>query len=161
MTIGRSGQWIGLENFDYLFGDKLFWQAAFFSVFYTAIATVGKFGLGLWLALLLNNRRRCSSSLSRFAAKPIASKKALQRAVLAPTSEARLECARIAVGFKLSKRRPRGEAVQNAGDDESIVGARSTASGSREDSFDPAPVSVAQMPGVTPSHEHDPPRHRR
>src|SRR3954454_4231924 len=55
-TIGRSGQWIGLENFDYLFGDKLFWQAVFFSVFYTAIATVGKFGLGLWLALLLNNR---------------------------------------------------------------------------------------------------------
>src|SRR5215207_11009058 len=56
---------------------------------------------------------------------------ALQRAVLAPTSEARLERARIAVGFKLSKRRPRGEAVQDTGDDESIVGARSTALGSR------------------------------
>ena len=56
---------------------------------------------------------------------------ALQRAVLAPTSEARLERARIAVGFKLSKRRPCGEAVQDAGDDESIVSARSTASGSR------------------------------
>ena len=27
----------------------------FFSVFYTGVATVGKFGLGLWLALLLNN----------------------------------------------------------------------------------------------------------
>jgi len=55
-TIGRSGQWIGLDNFEYLFEDKLFWQAVFFSVFYTATATVGKFGLGLWLALLLNNR---------------------------------------------------------------------------------------------------------
>src|SRR5215217_4434666 len=55
-TIGRDGQWVGLENFDYLFEDKLFWQAVFYSVFYTAVATVGKFGLGLWLALLLNNR---------------------------------------------------------------------------------------------------------
>src|SRR5215207_10849962 len=34
-TIGRSGQWVGLENFEYLFEDKLFWQAVFFSVFYT------------------------------------------------------------------------------------------------------------------------------
>jgi multiple sugar transport system permease protein len=55
-TIGRSGQWIGLENFEYLVSDPLFWQAVFYSVFYTSVATVGKFGLGLWLALLLNNR---------------------------------------------------------------------------------------------------------
>src|SRR5262245_16431932 len=54
-TIGRSGQWVGLENFDYLLEDRLFWQAVFYSVFYTGVATVGKFGLGLWLALLLNN----------------------------------------------------------------------------------------------------------
>jgi len=54
-TIGRSGQWIGLENFQYLLEDKQFWQAVFYSVFYTAVATVGKFSLGLWLALLLNN----------------------------------------------------------------------------------------------------------
>jgi multiple sugar transport system permease protein len=54
-TIGRSGQWIGIENFEYLLEDPLFWSAVFYSVFYTAVATVGKFGLGLWLALLLNN----------------------------------------------------------------------------------------------------------
>jgi multiple sugar transport system permease protein len=54
-TIGKSGQWIGFENFEFLFGDKLFWQAVFYSVFYTLIATLGKFTLGLWLALLLNN----------------------------------------------------------------------------------------------------------
>ena len=54
-TIGRSGQWIGVENFQYLMEDKVFWQAVFYSVFYTTVATVGKFGLGLWLALLLNN----------------------------------------------------------------------------------------------------------
>ena len=51
-----SGQWVGLENFEFLFGDRLFWQAVFYSVFYTSVATVGKFGLGLWLALLPNNR---------------------------------------------------------------------------------------------------------
>jgi multiple sugar transport system permease protein len=54
-TIGREGQWVGLENFEYLLEDRLFWQAVFYSVFYTSVATVGKFGLGLWLALLLNN----------------------------------------------------------------------------------------------------------
>jgi multiple sugar transport system permease protein len=54
-TIGKSGQWVGLENFQYLTEDRLFWQAVFYSVFYTTVATIGKFGLGLWLALLLNN----------------------------------------------------------------------------------------------------------
>jgi multiple sugar transport system permease protein len=54
-TIGRGGQWVGIENFEYLLEDPLFWSAVFYSVFYTAVATVGKFGLGLWLALLLNN----------------------------------------------------------------------------------------------------------
>ncbi len=54
-TIGRSGSLVGLENFEYLFEDKVFWQAVFYSVFYTSVATVGKFALGLWLALLLNN----------------------------------------------------------------------------------------------------------
>lgn len=53
-TIGRRGIWVGLENFEYLFTDPIFWNAVFFSVFYTGIATIGKFGLGLWLALLLN-----------------------------------------------------------------------------------------------------------
>ncbi len=54
-TIGRTGQWVGTENFEYLFEEPIFWNAVFYSVFYTAVATVGKFGLGLWLALLLNN----------------------------------------------------------------------------------------------------------
>ena len=53
--IGRAGQFIGLENFEYLLDDPQFWSAVFFSVFYTAVATFGKFALGLWLALLLNN----------------------------------------------------------------------------------------------------------
>jgi len=53
--IGRKGVWVGLENFEFMFEDPIFWNAVFYSVFYTGVATVGKFGLGLWLALLLNN----------------------------------------------------------------------------------------------------------
>src|SRR3979409_1199288 len=54
-TIGRRGVFVGLENFQYLLTDPLWWGAVFYSVFYTAIATFGKFALGFWLALLLNN----------------------------------------------------------------------------------------------------------
>ena len=54
-TIGRRGVWVGLENFEFMLEDPIWWNAVFYSVFYTAVATVGKFGLGLWLALLLNN----------------------------------------------------------------------------------------------------------
>ena len=54
-TIGRRGTFVGLENFQYLLSDPLWWSAVFYSVFYTAVATFGKFALGFWLALLLNN----------------------------------------------------------------------------------------------------------
>jgi len=54
-TIGQSGDYIGLDNFISLFSDPVFWGAVWFTIFYTAVATVGKFLLGLWLALLLNN----------------------------------------------------------------------------------------------------------
>ena len=54
-TIGRRGVFVGLENFQYLLTDPLWWSAVFYSVFYTAVATFGKFALGFWLALLLNN----------------------------------------------------------------------------------------------------------
>src|SRR6185312_9015293 len=52
-TIGRRGIFVGLENFQYLLSDPLWWSAVFYSVFYTAVATFGKFALGFWLALLL------------------------------------------------------------------------------------------------------------
>ncbi|MHC2278429.1 multiple sugar transport system permease protein [Bradyrhizobium diazoefficiens] len=54
-TIGRKGDYVGLENFQYLLTDPLWWNAVFYSVVYTGIATFGKFALGFWLALLLNN----------------------------------------------------------------------------------------------------------
>jgi multiple sugar transport system permease protein len=54
--IGRAGEWVGLENFESLFDDGIFWSTVGYTVFYTAVATVAKFALGLWLALLLNKR---------------------------------------------------------------------------------------------------------
>src|SRR5260370_14958655 len=52
--IGRPGEWIGLENFEYLWGDAVTRLALFNTIFYTTVACVIKFVLGLWLALLLN-----------------------------------------------------------------------------------------------------------
>jgi multiple sugar transport system permease protein len=52
--IGRAGQWVGLDNFKYLVGDAVAQLSLFNTLFYTAVASVIKFALGLWLALLLN-----------------------------------------------------------------------------------------------------------
>src|SRR5437016_8918784 len=52
--IGRPGHWIGIDNFESLFGDSLARLSLFNTLFYTVIASVVKFALGLWLALLLN-----------------------------------------------------------------------------------------------------------
>ncbi|MBI2253193.1 MAG: sugar ABC transporter permease [Proteobacteria bacterium] len=52
--IGRPGIFIGLENYEYLIDDSVFWLAVFNTLLYTTVASGLKFGLGLWLALLLN-----------------------------------------------------------------------------------------------------------
>ena len=52
--IGRSGIFVGLENYRWLFDDPVFWLAVFNTLFYTVFASVAKFALGLWLAMLLN-----------------------------------------------------------------------------------------------------------
>ena len=52
--VGRPGQWIGFENYLYLATDSVVQLALFNTLFYTTIASVLKFFLGLWLALLLN-----------------------------------------------------------------------------------------------------------
>ena len=59
--IGRRGEWIGLENYIYLFGDSVTRLALFNTLFYTTVASVLKFFLGLWLALLLNRNLRFKS----------------------------------------------------------------------------------------------------
>src|SRR6266568_1156011 len=52
--IGRGGEWIGLENYAFLWNDSVTRLALFNTLFYTAVASVVKFFLGLWLAILLN-----------------------------------------------------------------------------------------------------------
>jgi multiple sugar transport system permease protein len=52
--IGRPGEFVGLENYEWLLGDSKFQTAVFFTLFYTFAASVVKFALGLYLALLLN-----------------------------------------------------------------------------------------------------------
>jgi multiple sugar transport system permease protein len=52
--IGRPGEWIGLENFAFLMGDSVTRLALFNTLFYTVVASILKFVLGLWLAILLN-----------------------------------------------------------------------------------------------------------
>jgi multiple sugar transport system permease protein len=56
--VGRPGEWVGLENYEYLWGDAVTRLALFNTIFYTVIASVFKFFLGLWLAILLNRNIR-------------------------------------------------------------------------------------------------------
>ncbi len=52
--IGRPGVFVGLENYAFLFGDSVTRLSLFNTLFYTIVASILKFLLGLWLALLLN-----------------------------------------------------------------------------------------------------------
>ena len=55
-TIGQPGRFIGFANFISLAHDQIFWLSVFNTTFYTVVASALKFGLGLYLALLLNRR---------------------------------------------------------------------------------------------------------
>ena len=52
--IGRVGEWIGIENYEFLVTDSVFRLSVYNTFLYTVVASVIKFALGLWLALLLN-----------------------------------------------------------------------------------------------------------
>ena len=52
--IGRSGVFIGLENYEWLLEDNSFINATLFTITYTVVASIFKFAIGLYLALLLN-----------------------------------------------------------------------------------------------------------
>src|SRR5471032_280369 len=52
--VGRAGVWVGLDNYEFLFGDAVARLSLFNTLFYTAVASALKFALGLWLAILLN-----------------------------------------------------------------------------------------------------------
>jgi multiple sugar transport system permease protein len=53
--IGRGGEFVGLENYAWLWDDSVFWLSVFNTLLYTGVASVFKFAIGLYLALLLNH----------------------------------------------------------------------------------------------------------
>jgi multiple sugar transport system permease protein len=61
--IGRPGEFVGLDNYEWLSGDDVFWGAVFFTCLYTIVASVIKFAIGLYLALLLNKNLRFKALL--------------------------------------------------------------------------------------------------
>ena len=56
--VGVPGHFVGLDNFALLWNDSIFRVAVWNTFIYTAIASVFKLALGLWLALLLNRNFR-------------------------------------------------------------------------------------------------------
>ena len=52
--IGRTGNFIGIENYEWLWDDLIFWLSVFNTLLYTTVASAIKFAIGLYLALLLN-----------------------------------------------------------------------------------------------------------
>jgi multiple sugar transport system permease protein len=52
--VGVPGSFVGMQNFVLLLHDSIFRVAVWNTVVYTAVTTVFKLALGLWLALLLN-----------------------------------------------------------------------------------------------------------
>jgi multiple sugar transport system permease protein len=58
IQVGDAGEFVGLDNFTKAWDDSIFQTAFKNTVFYTFWATVFKFALGMWLALLLNRHFR-------------------------------------------------------------------------------------------------------
>lgn len=68
--IGEAGHFIGWGNFVSLAHDAVFWLVVFNTTFYTVVASIVKFALGLYLALLLNERLPFKSLLRAFVLLP-------------------------------------------------------------------------------------------
>ena len=58
IRVGDPGEFVGLANFIKAWNDAIFQTAFKNTVFYTFWATIFKFALGMWLALLLNRNFR-------------------------------------------------------------------------------------------------------
>src|SRR6516165_10469670 len=56
--VGVPGEFVGLANFYKIFHDGIFLTSVYNTFFYTAVTTVFKLVLGLWLAMLLNRNFR-------------------------------------------------------------------------------------------------------
>src|SRR6201997_1915432 len=56
--VGVPGEFVGLANFYKIFNDGIFRTSVYNTFVYTAVTTVFKLALGLWLAMLLNRNFR-------------------------------------------------------------------------------------------------------
>src|SRR6202043_2824258 len=56
--VGVPGEFVGLANFYKIFNDGIFLTSVYNTFVYTAVTTVFKLALGLWLAMLLNRNFR-------------------------------------------------------------------------------------------------------
>jgi multiple sugar transport system permease protein len=54
--LGRGGIFVGFENYEFLWDDSTFWLSVFNTLLYTSVASTIKFAVGLYLALLLNEK---------------------------------------------------------------------------------------------------------
>jgi multiple sugar transport system permease protein len=54
--LGRAGVFVGLDNYDFLSDDPTFWLTVYNTILYPTVASTIKFAIGLYLALLLNER---------------------------------------------------------------------------------------------------------
>jgi multiple sugar transport system permease protein len=64
--VGVTGEFVGLANFYKIWNDSIFRTAVYNTFLYTAVTTVFKLGLGLWLALLLNRAFRGKAFVCAF-----------------------------------------------------------------------------------------------
>ena len=61
--VGRAGQFVGLDNYQFLLGDAVARLSLFNTLFYTIVASSIKFAFGLWLAILLNQNIAFKSAI--------------------------------------------------------------------------------------------------
>src|SRR6476469_10071646 len=54
--IGRTGVFVALENYEWLWNDSTLWLSVFNTLLYTIVASTIKFAVGLYLALLLKEK---------------------------------------------------------------------------------------------------------
>src|SRR5947209_10418379 len=52
--LGRPGEFVGIENYEFLSDDPTFWLTVFNTLLYTSVASTIKVAIGLYLAILLN-----------------------------------------------------------------------------------------------------------
>ncbi len=69
-TVAVPGEFVGLKNFVKVWNDTIFRVAALNTFLYTAVTTVFKLALGMWLAVLLNRHFRAKRLVSAFVLLP-------------------------------------------------------------------------------------------